>query len=115
MSLDLYKIVKVDFPNYYYTTEITDKHQIVLHHGNSEMVRKDQTAEWKGNSSKNNPCFIIGRDGTIYQCYPDTNWGHHLFITEKEIKDMGYTDHVTRNNILNRHSVSIQLDSWVRW
>jgi len=112
MALDLYKIVKVDFPNYKYTTEITDKHQIVLHHGQSKLERNGQTADWKGNTSKNNPCFIIDRAGMLFQCYPDTNWGHHLFITEKEIEKMGYVDHQNKNNLLNRHSVSIQLDSW---
>lgn len=112
MALDLYNIVKVDFPNYLYTTEITSKNQIVLHHGQSHLERKGHTAEWKGNTSKNKPCFIIARDGTIFQCYPDTNWGHHLFITPKELDDMEYADHANRNNLLNKTSISIQLDSW---
>jgi N-acetyl-anhydromuramyl-L-alanine amidase AmpD len=112
MPLDLSKIIQKQLPeNQFYKTE-TPKNQIVLHHTVSGPGIDGDFATWLNSKERIATAIIVARDGKIYQTFPSKYWGHHLGITSTFLKDQGFNDAGTRNNILNQNSVGIEIDSW---
>lgn len=111
-QLDLNKIVQVDFPeNQYYKFE-TNKTQIVLHHTVSGDGVDGDIKWWIETPERVATSFVIGRDGTIYQCYSTKYWAHHLGIKVDLLISNGFSDSKTRNELLNKGSIGIEIDSW---
>lgn len=111
-ELDLSKIAKVDFPENQYYKEETNKNQIVLHHTVSGKGIDGDVATWLGDPSRVATHFIIERNGVINQCFSSKYWGHHLGLKSEFLKSKGFSDYQTRNTILNKESISIEIDSW---
>lgn len=111
-ELDLSKIIKIDFPENQYYKEETNKNQIVLHHTVSGKGIDGDVATWLGDSSRVATHFIIERNGVINQCFSSKYWGHHLGLKSEFLKEKGFSDYQIRNTILNKSSISIEIDSW---
>lgn len=111
-ELDLSSINLVDFPDDQYYREITDKNQIIIHHTVSGDGVMGDINWWKMTKDRISTHVIIGRDGKIYQCYSSKYWGHHIGIQKKYLMNYGFTDWKTRNVLLNKKSIGIEIDSW---
>lgn len=111
-ELDLSKIVNIDFPENQYYREETNKNQIVLHHTVSGKGIDGDIATWLSDPSRIATHFIIERNGVINQCFSSKYWGHHLGLKSDFLQKNGFGDFQTRNVILNKGSISIEIDSW---
>lgn len=110
--IDVDKIIAVDFPVDKYFPLEHPKKQIVLHHTVSgEGVRGD-IDHWISLASRIATCVIIDHDGIAHQCFSSKYWAHHLGVKSTYLKSKGFTDWSTRNTILNRESIAIEIDSW---
>lgn len=90
-----------------------NKRQIVLHHTVSNpLSAKGDIDYWMSDTSRIATYCIIGYDGTINRCFPSNAWAHHIGMKMNEIKAMGFKDFLNRNEVLNRNSIAIELDSW---
>lgn len=106
------KIIQVDFPENQYYKEIHPKKQIVLHHTVSGPGVEGDINWWKSTPDHVATCVIIARDGKIYQCFGSKYWAHHLGITSSFLQTKGYADYKSRNDLLNKQSIGIEIDSW---
>jgi len=111
-KLDLNSIIQVDFPDNQYFREQTNKTQIVLHHTVSGQGVDGDISWWRSTVERIGTAMIIGRDGKIYQCFSSLYWGHHLGIKSEFLKAKGFSDYATRNTLLNKQSIGIEIDSW---
>ena len=106
-------IKKINFPDNQYYHDIQDKKQIVLHHTVSNpMSATGDIGYWESTSSRIATYIIIGYDGTINKCFKSNQWGHHLGIKQKQFKELGFEDYRTRNTLLNKETIGIEIDSW---
>lgn len=112
MALDISKIKKVNFPETEYYKEESKKTQIVLHHTVSGAGIDGDVNSWIQGAGRIATPFIIERDGTINQCFESKYWAHHLGVTSATLKNLGFSDYGVRNNILNKQSIAIEIDSW---
>ncbi len=95
-----------------YFKEKFDKKQIVLHHTAGNSGAKGVVDWWNSNKSRVSTCYIIDRDGSIYQVFEDDKmWGYHLGVRGKVFKEHGvkYTGHA---EFLDEYSIGIELDCW---
>lgn len=111
-ELDISKIVQIKFPDNQYYREETNKNQIVLHHTVSGPGIDGDIATWLNDSSRIATHFIVERNGVINQCFSSKYWGHHLGLKSEFLKSNGFKDYQTRNTLLNKSSISIEIDSW---
>lgn len=60
-----------------YVDEVHKKNLIILHHtvGGSAKSTADY---WKNDPKRIGTAFIIERDGTIYQMFPEDRWAYHV-------------------------------------
>ena len=112
--LDLTKIIPVDdLPDKVYFPEETTKKQIVLHHTVSNPISVEGDVKtWTQSNNGVSTCVIIQGDGVPYQLYSSKYWSHHLGISSKFLKEKGFTDFMSRNTILNKASLGIEIDNW---
>ncbi len=108
--INLSKINKIDFPEEQYYNVDTPKNQIVLHHTVSYRVQGDIDT-WVSNPERVATCIIIGRDGVPNQLYSSKKWAHHLGITTTFLKKMGFSDYGTRNQMLNKGSIGVEINN----
>lgn len=108
----LSKIVQVDFPEDQYYKLQTPKKQIVIHHTASGVGPDGDLRHWIGTKARIATHIIIGRDGTMYQCFSSKYWAHHLGVKSVIFKQHGFNDYGIRNKILNQESIAIELDNW---
>lgn len=111
-NLDIKQINVVDFPEDQYYRNETEKNQIVIHHTVSGDGVLGDINWWKMTKDRVATHVIIDRNGAIYQCYSSKYWGHHLGVSKDFLKNYGFTDWQTRNVLLNKRSIGIELDSW---
>lgn len=110
--IDISKIVQVKFPDNQYYMEETPKTQIVIHHTVSGPKIDGDLATWLGDSSRIATHFIVDRNGIANQCFSSKYWGHHLGVKSDFLQQQGFKDYQIRNTILNKNSISIEIDSW---
>jgi len=113
-KIDVKKIVQV--PNVIeqmYFNEETDKSQIVLHHtvSNPNSIDGDFQTWLNAKNGVSTP-IIIKNDGVPYQVYSSKFWSHHLGIKSDFLKKQGFSDFSTRNTLLNKLSIGIEIDNW---
>lgn len=111
-KLDLKKIIQVNFPDNQYFREQTDKKQIVLHHTVSGQGVDGDIAWWLSNSSRIATALIVDWKGDKYQCFSSKYWAHHLGITVQQLRNMTFSDAGSRNLLLNKQSIGIEIDAW---
>jgi len=110
--IDIDQIVQKQLPTDQYFREEQKKTQIVIHHTVSGDGVEGDINWWKQTPERIATSIIIGRDGTIYQCFKTSYWAHHLGVTSAFLKQQGVRNYATQNLILNKGSVAIELDSW---
>ncbi len=111
-SHDISKIVKLDFPEDQYYKEETPKIQIVLHHTVSGAGIQGDLNTWLSDKSRIATCVIIERNGIVNQCFSSKYWAPHLGVKSDFLQSKGFSDADTRNRILDKGSISIEIDSW---
>lgn len=88
--------------------EKVSKTQIVLHHSVSSSV-DSIISSWNSTKDRVGTAYSIDKDGTIYQHFPDDEWGYHLYVDASSNKvDKKYK---LRDKILNQQSIGIELVS----
>jgi N-acetyl-anhydromuramyl-L-alanine amidase AmpD len=110
--IDTSKIKKVNFPdNEYYNVDV-EKYQIVLHHTVSSAYSIDGDVNtWLTDNVRVATCVIIDYMGTVHQLFGFGKWAHHLGIKSQFLRNLGFSDYATRNQILNKHSIGIEIAS----
>lgn len=111
-TLNLSEIVQVDFPENQYYREETNKTQVVLHHTVSGPKADGTISWWIQDPQRIATQFIIDAQGIIFQLYSSKYWAHHLGIKSDFIKKLGFKDYGTRNTILNKESIGIEISRW---
>lgn len=107
------KVIQTPLPISQYYPEPQKKQQIVLHHTVSNpLSAQGDTDYWISDKARIATAYIIAYDGTINRCFPSAAWAHHIGVKVAEIKAMGFKDFMTRNEVLNRNSIGIEIDCW---
>ena len=104
-------INNIAFPEEQYYKEFTVKTQIGLHHTVSGVGIAGDLAWWLATTSRIATQYIVGRTEGIYKLFNSTYWGHHLGIKSSYLKKAGFVDYKTRNVLLNKSCIGIELDS----
>lgn len=110
--LKLSELVQVDFSPKQYYREETVKTQIALHHTVSGAFAQGVVDWWNKDPQRIATSFIIQGDGKIFQLFSTKYWAHHLGIKSDFLKKMGFTDAGSRNTILNKTTVGIEICNW---
>ncbi len=95
-----------------YYTDINTKKQLVLHHTVSGDGIDGDLNWWNATTDRIATSIIVSRDGTINQCFKTNQWAHHLGIKTDFLKTKGFKDYQSRNLLLNKQSIGIEIDSW---
>lgn len=111
-KVDINKIKQVKFEKTKYFEEESAKTQIVLHHTVSGTGPRGDIETFTNNTSRIATHFIIDRNGDIYQMFSSKYWAHHLGVQGQVFRKYNFTDAITRNALLDKCSISIELDSW---
>lgn len=111
-KLNLSEIKTVHFPDDQYYKKYTEKNQIVLHHTVSGQGVNGDIRWWLMTEQKVATHLILDWKGDIYQCYSSKYWGHHLGVKKLFLNSKGFLDYKTRNKLLNKSSIGIEIDSW---
>lgn len=110
--IDINTIKKVNFPKTQYYDVDTDKYQIVLHHTVSNAFNIDGDINtWLTDNVKVATCVIVDYKGTVHQLFSSKKWAHHLGIKSVFLRNLGFSDYNKRNELLNKHSIGIEIDS----
>ena len=110
--LNLSELIQVDFSDKQYYREETKKNQIILHHTVSNGNADGVINWWNQDPQKIATHFIINSVGKIYQLYSSKYWAHHLGIKSDFLKKQGFKDYKSRNEILNKQSIGIEICNW---
>lgn len=106
-------IKEIPFTSSQYYPEIQTKNQIVLHHTVSDPTSPlGDVNSWLSDNQRVATYAILGYDGTLYKCFKSNHWGHHLGIKQIDLKRLGFKDYLFRNELLNKHSIAIEIDAW---
>lgn len=107
------KLKDIDFSaNQYYADEQT-KNQIVLHHTVSDPTSAiGDIGSWSSDSARIATYVVLGYDGTINKCFKSNMWAHHIGMKSETLKKLGFKDYNIRNELLNKHSIGIEIDAW---
>lgn len=105
-----------------YFKEKHPKNQIVIHHTASGRGIDGDFRNWLQTPERIATAYIIGHDGEIYELFEPEYWAHHLgikipvFIENKikpvYLKNKAGTTYFANNEILNKSSIAIEIDSW---
>jgi N-acetyl-anhydromuramyl-L-alanine amidase AmpD len=107
------KIKLIDFPESQYYKEVQNKNQIVLHHTVSDPTSAvGDIGSWLADTSRIATYSILGYDGTLNKCFDSNDWAHHLGIKAEFLKKWQFNDYSSRNELLNRQSIAIEIDAW---
>jgi N-acetyl-anhydromuramyl-L-alanine amidase AmpD len=110
--LNLKELVQIDFPASQYYREETDKNQICLHHTVSGKYAQGVIDWWNQDPRHIATQFVIQNDGKIYQLYSSKYWAHHLGVKSSFLKQKGFTDYNSRNELLNKSSIGMEITNW---
>lgn len=106
-------IKQIDFPKEQYYQVVQEKKQIVLHHTVSDPTSANgDLNSWLTDTGRIATYCIIGYDGTVNKCFPSNNWGHHIGMKAETLKKLGFKDYGSRNELLNKQSIGIEIDAW---
>jgi N-acetyl-anhydromuramyl-L-alanine amidase AmpD len=94
------KIVNRFLPAQSFTAVNTAKKRICLHHTVSSPLSIDGDIATFASQRNISTQYIIGGDGTVYQCIPDNFWAHHLGTR------------AANNTQLNQETIGIEIDAW---
>lgn len=111
-EINIDNIVQKPLKSDQFFSETNVKKQVVIHHTVSGDGIDGDFSWWNNSADRIATSIIIGRDGTIYQCFKTSSWAHHLGIKTNFLKAKGFSDYKSRNIILNKQSIGIELDSW---
>jgi len=111
-DLDLNAIVQVEFSKDQYYQEETDKKTVVLHHTVSGKGSINVARYWETTPEEVATAMIVDWDGKIHQLFSTKFWAHHIGIKSDFLKEKGYADYLTRNKMLNKQSIGIEINSW---
>lgn len=102
------KIIQSNLKKGKYYDETQPKRIIVLHHtaGGSAQSSIDW---WNQNTNKVATAYVIDRDGTILQTFPDDKWASALGIKQAVFNKYGVSNINTR---LDQISVQIEIANW---
>lgn len=106
------KIVTFDFPDNQYYKEEHAKKQIFLHHTVSGEGAAGDINYWKSTPEHVATCVVVGRDGTINQCFSSKYWAYHLGIDASHTAKYKSKNISNPNDVLNKGSIGIEIDSW---
>lgn len=107
------KIINTPIPTEQYFAVDHPKRQIVLHHTVSDPTSPmGDVGSWLADKERIATYAIIGYDGTIYKCFKSTHWAHHLGVKMGWLKANHFDDFLIRNEMLNKSSIAIEIDSW---
>jgi N-acetyl-anhydromuramyl-L-alanine amidase AmpD len=109
--LDTDEIIQVPLPQDQYIPTETPKKQIVLHHTVSPVGVSGDLSWWRKTTARVATSIIIHHNGDIYQCFSSRYWAHHLGIKQKFLKSLGFSDYRSRNVLLNKQAIGIEIDS----
>lgn len=105
------KIKEISFPKEQYFQEVQVKNQIVLHHTVSNPQASQSDIEyWASDKARIATYAVISADGTVNKCFPSNQWAHHIGLKAEILQAAGFKDAGTRNELLNKHSIGIELD-----
>lgn len=107
--ISLGDIKTFNLPKDKYYDETTIKRQIVLHHTATAPYIKSDINYFLKSNDKTSTHFLIERNGNIINLIDPDKWCHHLKIKNLEFKDFNLQN---LNTLLNKSSISIDLDSW---
>lgn len=105
-------IKQINFPKEHYFQQIYPKNQIVIHHTVSGPGVHGDINTWLSTTSRIATCIIIDHNGIANQLYLSKYWAHHIGLKQAYIKARGFTDWESRNLLLNRESIAVELDNW---
>jgi hypothetical protein len=106
-------IKETPIPKNQYYPEIQTKTQIVLHHTVSDPKSPlGDINSWLSDTLRISTYAIVGYDGTINKCFPSNNWANHLGVKSDALKAMGFKDAGSRNELLNKQTIAIEIDAW---
>ena len=105
-------IIQLNLTDDQFYKEENEKKQIVLHHTVSGPSAENVISYWQDNQERVATAILIDRRGKIYQCFSSKYWGHHLGIKETFLKKQGFSDYKSRNILLNKQSIAIEIISW---
>lgn len=111
-KLDISKVEQVEYPDNKYFKEEIDKNQIIIHHTGSGYGVTSDIDSFINNKTSLSSNFIINRNGIIYQLFDSKYWSHNIRNQGIVYYNLGFSDNITRNKLLNQHSISIELDNW---
>jgi len=111
-DLDLNTIVQVKFSDNQYYREETEKKTVVLHHTVSGKGSVNVARYWESTPEEVATAIVIDWDGKIHQLFSSKFWAHHIGVRRVFLKNNGYKDYLTRNNVLNKQAIGIELNSW---
>lgn len=106
------KIIKYPLPDNQYRKEEFAKKQIYLHHTVSGPGAEGDINYWKTTPERVATCVVIERDGDIYECFDAKYCAPHLGITPELTAKYGSKSVPNPNELLLRHSLAIEIDSW---
>lgn len=110
--IDINKIKVVDFPESQYYNQNTNKNQVVLHHTvSSAFSIEGDLSTWLSDTPRVATCIIIDFYGTPHQLFSSKKWAHHLGVKATDLRNMGFSDYGSRNLLLNKSSIGIEIDS----
>lgn len=107
-KVKLLKIVQDNLPTSCYFNEIQPKRIIVLHHTAGASARSSIQG-WRNARNRISASVVIDRDGTVYQAFPFSRWGHALGIKQAVFDKFKVPNINTR---LDQLSIQIELASW---
>ncbi len=105
-------IIKYPLPDGQYRKEVYVKKQAYLHHTVSGGGAEGDIDYWKNTPDRVATTVVIERDGDIYECFDHKFCAPHLGITKDLTKKYGSKAVPDPNELLTRHSLGIELDSW---
>jgi N-acetyl-anhydromuramyl-L-alanine amidase AmpD len=111
-ELDLNTIVQIEFSKDQYYQEETEKNVVVLHHTVSGKGSINVARFWETTPEEIATAMIVDWDGKIHQLFSTRFWAHHIGIKAEFLKNKGYKDYLTRNKLLNKQSIGVELNSW---
>ena len=80
------KLIKKYLTNGQYITEPTEKKSIFLHH-TCGLNAEGAWRWWNSTPDRVGTAYIIGRDGTVVECFDPSNWAFHLGIKGDHFQD----------------------------
>ena len=108
---DPLKMKRINLNEGKYYQEVTPKSIIVLHHTESREDLRTDLETFANDPLRITPNIIILRDGTAHQLFSSSYWSHHIGLDKRIIKELGIEDFNSRNDTLEKSSISIELDN----